>query len=235
MIEMGEYDLALWGLLNGSLVRSSTFLQGYFTYFSIDNPTSTKGSNNEEKGETGSTESHFDLLSDPEFWSVLYPGSHPPYLSLHAQNEGETVFESFGRNQTAVRRAGWALVHTLAKNHLEKIQPCVPVMSASILRSIWIEPDAGVRLVARDGLLTFLTNVPNAWIWSSYQHDDPLSDEDDDQGKVEKEVESDSAANASYAEFLQFLRLACGGTVVQFCPAIVVIVSTLPRTVCILY
>lgn len=62
------------------------------------------------------------LLADPEFWSILYPGTRPPFVTS-PNDEGdqgrsdEGSFESFGKNQTAVRRGGWSLVHTLAKNH----------------------------------------------------------------------------------------------------------------------
>ena len=38
-------------------------------------------------------------------------------------------------------------------------------------------------------------------------------------------------SNAAYVEFLQFLRLGCGGSAVQFYPAIVVIVSKFPESV----
>jgi len=60
-----------------------------------------------------------DLLSNPEFWSILYPGKLPPYMGVSVDdNNHANGFEAFGMNQPGVRRAGWTLVHLLASNQL---------------------------------------------------------------------------------------------------------------------
>lgn len=147
------------------------------------------------------------LLADVMFWSILYPGTRPPFFE-----ESMVDVEALGVNQTAVRRAGWSLVQTLAKTRMG-----ASVMCAAVLRSIWIEPDAGVRIAARDGLLLLLSVMPDAW---------NAAIEDDSESEDESEPDE---PNVAYQEFLQFLRLGCGGTCVQFYPAIPVIISKLPH------
>lgn len=53
-----------------------------------------------------------------------------------------------------------------------------------------------------------------------------LSDEGEDTAK-----RTNQTSNPAYGEFLQFLRLGCGGSAVSFYPAIVVIISKLPESV----
>jgi hypothetical protein len=69
--------------------------------------------------------------------------------------------------------------------------------------------------------------VPEAWNFagadSHVEHSDSDSEDSD---------ETDSRPqNVAYAEFLEFLKLGCGGSVTQFYPAIVIILSKLPDSV----
>ncbi|KIM32748.1 hypothetical protein M408DRAFT_186029 [Serendipita vermifera MAFF 305830] len=178
--------------------------------------TSTKSAEEEEEQRIK------DLFRNPEFWSILYPGKIPPYVD-------EQSFEGFGMDQPGIRRSGWTLVHLLASNHLDRIQDMLQIISSAVLRSIWIEPDAGVRAWSRDGLLTWLSKVPEAWNLAclpKHRDDDAeTSDEEEDAAK-----ETNSPENVPYQEFLQFLRLGCGGSATSFYPAIVVVVSKLPES-----
>jgi hypothetical protein len=56
------------------------------------------------------------VLNSPEFWSILYSGKIPPYLS-GVEEKGDE-WQGFGMNQPLVRRLGWTLVHRLAMAHL---------------------------------------------------------------------------------------------------------------------
>jgi hypothetical protein len=66
--------------------------------------------------------------------------------------------------------------------------------------------------------------VPSAWVLAeSY----PL----DYASRDESQANEDPSSNKAYSEFLEFLRIACGGTAIQFYPGVVLIISNLPKEV----
>ncbi|KAG8835092.1 hypothetical protein FRC17_005213, partial [Serendipita sp. 399] len=156
------------------------------------------------------------LLNDPQFWTILYFGDRPPFAST---SQSDSV--CFGLDQPGVRRAGWSLVQVLAKHHYEHLGSAVPVMSAAILRSIWVEPDAGTRVFALDGLLGFIAAFPEAWrLAATFSAESDSEETEDTDGHA-------IYSNPAYIEFLQFLRMACGGSPSHFYPSIIIIISKL--------
>ncbi|KAG8852759.1 hypothetical protein FRB91_005987 [Serendipita sp. 411] len=156
------------------------------------------------------------ILNDPQFWTILYSGDHPPFVSSPSPE-----FTPYGMDQPGVRRAGWGLVQVLAKHHHDHLGSALPVMSAAILRSIWVEPDAGTRHSALDGLLSFLAGFPQAWKLVTAFGVESESDE------LEDEIDHTVYSSPAYIEFLQFLRMACGGSPTHFYPSIIIILSKL--------
>lgn len=73
---------------------------------------------------------------------------------------------------------------------------------------------------------------------SQYTESDPDSEEDEETGRLNVSPGKQTADGGeiaapipAYIEFLQFLRLGCGGTATQFYPAIILVISTIPPSV----
>lgn len=99
-----------------------------------------------------SLEDILPLLSQPALWSSLHHTETSPL--------GPDL-ESFGFRQPVVRKSAWALVQSLLKNWKAQLrqEKLLGVVSTAILRSAWVEPDAGVRGLMWAPLLGFLKGV----------------------------------------------------------------------------
>lgn len=56
-------------------------------------------------------------------------------------------------------------------------------------------------------------------------------DDSDDEGELSTDVDTSTSYSMLYNDFLNFLRLACGGSPLEGYPAVIVILSTLPPQV----
>ena len=93
----------------------------------------------------------------------------------HAETQLFTELECFGWNQPAVRKSAWAtlqcllqhwkgglpfrllkLFPLLSRSRIGSMERMLPTLSITVLRSAWVEPDAAVRSVMWQPLLTFL-------------------------------------------------------------------------------
>ncbi|KAG8717628.1 listerin E3 ubiquitin protein ligase 1, partial [Ceratobasidium sp. 395] len=187
------------------------------------------------------------LSSNPLIGTVLSPHEFPQFLT------GQTAASdshSFGYGQRGVRISGWNFVKSIVK-YLQRQSPppqpaFQPVFLSSLgmaaLQSAWIEPDAGVRTLMWDGLLTLITKYPEVWsiraIAPQGQDDDETSDsEGEGEGEdlaptpTPTETQSVLPGQSAYLDFLNFLQLGCLGSGVQSYPAVVIVLSTLPSTI----
>ncbi|KAI5996508.1 hypothetical protein F5J12DRAFT_785457 [Pisolithus orientalis] len=119
-------------------------------------------------------------LSSPNFWSSLHPGPTCPFTlpedsTRTSDNDGSGVRlkACLGHSQPQVRRAAWALVASLLEGKKGPLPPDIlHILSSAILRSAWVETDAGVRVVLTKPLLMFLKGVPRSttpnypWAWT---------------------------------------------------------------------
>ncbi|KAG9026368.1 hypothetical protein FRB95_008907 [Tulasnella sp. JGI-2019a] len=181
------------------------------------------------------------LLSDPLLWSVIYHGSQPPWV---AEDDVALRGSGFGDAQPGLRRSAWTVLDSLARKWLGYSQIDTNLLSTVMLRSAWVEPDSGVRSAMWEPLLLLLTELPLAWLHSV--GDDPSQpregatasatdiNEDDEEGSEHTENDESievRGRNIAYEEFLDFLKLGCGGSPRQGYPAVLIITSTLPPTV----
>ncbi|KAG8958385.1 hypothetical protein FRC03_009184 [Tulasnella sp. 419] len=181
------------------------------------------------------------LSSYDSFWTTLYHSSKPPFLSSPSiqQDPGSKVV-GFGNAQPGVRKAAWFLLGSLVTRWSGMLEAQLDQISSAVLRSCFVEPDSGVRNVMWAPLLQFLNKYPKAWILDAgsstppNQTQDDEGDEDEeneDEDEEENQIASKELKSISYVEFLEFLRLGCGGSPVQSYPIIIVVLSTIPRQV----
>jgi hypothetical protein len=136
----------------------------------------------------------------------------------------------------------------------------LPILSIAVLRSAWVEPDAAVRGVMWQPLLTFLKGVtivysycnleltelciefPDAWDLTGADKPDHRDEDESDSEDSEDDETNDilrqsqeakpiTGRSIAYREFLQFLELGCSGSPSQGYPTIVIILSTIPSPV----
>ena len=110
-----------------------------------------------------------EFLSNPAVWTALH----------HAESSPIADMENFGFNQPIVRKAAWSSLQLLLQywkgwsvltlpiynaqqGKIGIMGDLLPTMSSAILRSAWVEPDAMVRSIMWQPLLTFLKG------WSSF-------------------------------------------------------------------
>ncbi|KAI5116021.1 hypothetical protein M0805_005027, partial [Coniferiporia weirii] len=195
-----------------------------------------------------------ELLSSPLLWTSLYHGPSPPFCSIYPSSG------PLGDGQPVVRKAAWGLLLSILKHRKEEVERgLLPTLSAAILRSAWVEPDASVRASMWEPLLTFLTQYPKAWEIERAEEIRDLASKGDERGDAEDSddneyAESDasgerdnsaiephtdghppvlvnSSQSKAYREFLQFLELGCHGSPVQGYPTVVIIVFTIPNSI----
>ncbi|KZO96166.1 hypothetical protein CALVIDRAFT_555263 [Calocera viscosa TUFC12733] len=191
-----------------------------------------------------------DALSSPLFWSHLSPLAHPPWLPRDE--------DGFGHSQIGVRRASWGLLKVLvgkwqaALQATEGTSGVVEVLAPAVLRSAWVEPEAGVRGAMWEPVLSFLTKFPKAWeiearsrptVDGEEEDEEEDGDEDEDEEDTETEAPRPAPALASpgspatpiqsqaYSEFLEFLRTACRGSATTGYPIVLVVLSTIPASI----
>ncbi|KAG8972288.1 hypothetical protein FRB90_010262, partial [Tulasnella sp. 427] len=176
-------------------------------------------------------ENTFNMVGDPYFWSCLYGGTRPPWL------EGEDNVSRramLGTGQPVVRKSAWNIIPTL------QISSCLSVISTAALRSAWVETDHGVRIAMFEPLLVFLKAYPAGWMLadpayrSKGQGKDRGEDDTDASGDESDPGEDDqvpTARNVAYTEFLDFLKLGCGGSPVQGYPVVLIALSTIPEEI----
>lgn len=80
-------------------------------------------------------------------------------------------------------------------------------------------------------LTSSIVAFPQSWTIELRGLDD-LEDGGNDQG--EDVPEDNKKASGAYQEFLQFLGLGCSGSPIQGYPTIVIILSTIPSSVCLI-
>lgn len=148
---------------------------------------------------------------------------------------------------------------SLAYIYLGYLDPLLPILSAAVLRSAWVESDTNVRGAMWQPLLVFLRGMsarcyftiirtqnsspvdyPQSWTLEAESEkededdDEDEENEDDDPPKASASKPSVTATNGpsqAYAEFLQFLAMGCSGSPIQGYPTILVILSTIPSSV----
>ncbi|KAJ3553232.1 hypothetical protein NM688_g3725 [Phlebia brevispora] len=172
-------------------------------------------------------------LDNLALWSSLYHTQFAPFV----QDE----IEAFGYNQPGVRKAAWGFAQVLLRTCKASLTPLLSTLSHAMLRSAWIEPDAGVRQVLWQPLLTFLKEYPNAWELEAASPAEADGDnESDEEGEEEGQnsetlkpsaSESKVLVSHAYEEFRQFLELGCMGSPVQEYPAVIIILSTIPSSI----
>ncbi|KAG8943606.1 listerin E3 ubiquitin protein ligase 1 [Tulasnella sp. 424] len=181
----------------------------------------------------------FDMLNDPLFWSSLYASTRPPWVEAEGDAARQTVF---GTAQPEVRKSAWALIPILVRKWRAKLESSLPVMSVAALRSAWVETDHGVRISMFEPLLIFLKAYPSSWVLadpaysSRSQVKDRQTDAAESSGDESEADDSHQAppstnSNMAYTEFLDFLKLGCGGSPVQGYPVVLVALSTIPEEV----
>jgi E3 ubiquitin-protein ligase listerin len=141
------------------------------------------------------------------------------------------------------------------------MEKMLPMLSTAVLRSAWVEPDAAVRGVMWQPLLTFLKGVaivycfcnskmtdayiefPDAWNLAGADktedrdengsHSEDSEEETNDIVQQPQQVMPHGITSQSiaYQEFLQFLELGCSGSPSQGYPTIVIILSTITSPV----
>ncbi|KXN85569.1 E3 ubiquitin-protein ligase listerin [Leucoagaricus sp. SymC.cos] len=191
------------------------------------------------------SEEAMTLLKNPLLWTVLYHAEKTFYLESE-YGRGNAP-EGFGFGQPNVRKAGWVLLMKLLDVHKEHISPIVPVLSSSVLRSAWVEPDILVQGTMLQPLLTFIKEFPGCWdieLETCYRNSNQEGEDENDEDDSEEEGDEKEAADPSqdkcvsvaqpslaYQEFLQFLQLGCSGSPIQGYPTVVIILSTIPSSV----
>ncbi|KIN96951.1 hypothetical protein M404DRAFT_32794 [Pisolithus tinctorius Marx 270] len=198
-------------------------------------------------------------LSSPNFWSSLHPGPTCPFTlpedsTRTGDSDGSGVRPKacFGHSQPQVRRAAWALVASLVDGKKGPLPPDIlHILSSAILRSAWVETDAGVRVVLTKPLLMFLKDYPWAWtidaeralnnygdieIAEEVSEDEPESEAQNDVNK-ERADEDDSTdeddqtlPSPAFREFLGFLEMGCAGSMAEGYPLVLVVVAGIPET-----
>lgn len=83
------------------------------------------------------------------------------------------------------------------------------------------------------------TDFPNAWILETvYDPDKTENDDDSDSDSEARDAKSHltlkGKSSEAYREFLQFLELGCAGSPVDGYPTVLVVLSTIPSSVCML-
>lgn len=169
------------------------------------------------------------LLSNPLFWTSLCCSEHAPWIP-------DPEIHSLGHGQPQVRQATWALLSVLLQRYKGTIEPFIPILSAVLLRSAWVETDSGVRNALFQPVLIFLKEFPNAWILEgTYDADKHEDGDDSDSDSEELETKTSSMrkehSSEAYREFLQFLELGCAGSPVDGYPTVLVVLSTIPSSV----
>ena len=86
--------------------------------------------------------------------------------------------------------------------------------------------------------VTPIAEYPSAWtVEAEPEEEDEDEDEDSDnegaEGPKPPRPPAGATPSQAYAEFLQFLTTGCNGSPIQGYPAILVILSTIPSSVCI--
>ena len=88
----------------------------------------------------------------------------------------------------------------------------------------------------------YLSEHPNAWLFEAEgdkedeDEDDESDHDDDDAAKPPPSRPSTTALTSpseAYTEFLQFLATGCSGSPTQGYPTVILILSTIPSSVCI--
>ena len=149
-----------------------------------------------------------------------------------------------------------------ADRHIDEITSLAPMLSVAVLRSSFAEPNAQVRGTMWRPWLKFLKRAlspgscchqnahcvaefPRAWeidaAFDPHKVNKNESDEEDDGSSAEEgpdvQVASTNVAkdqrSSGFTDFLQFLELGCGGSPLQGYPAVIVILSSIPPSVCI--
>ncbi|TFK49320.1 hypothetical protein OE88DRAFT_1713557 [Heliocybe sulcata] len=175
-----------------------------------------------------------EILSSRVLWTCLHEGLSAPWIS---------DLPSFGYNQPGVRRSAWLLLQSVESKEL------LPVLSTAVLRSAWVEGDAGVRSGMWQPLMMFLKSYPEAWMidassTSSSQDEDEGSGSEDETGDEEEDESASAPATGetsekasavtgrsqAYTEFLHFLSTGCSNSPLQGCPTVVIVLSTLPAS-----
>ncbi|TFK64592.1 hypothetical protein BDN72DRAFT_260036 [Pluteus cervinus] len=168
------------------------------------------------------------LFKNPAFWSSLHFGEKSPFAP---------EIESFGFGQPNVRKSAWGFIQSLLQAWKGLLEPILPLLSTSILRSAWGETDSNVQSVMWQPLLMFLKEYPSSWELDrvSVVDDDADSDEEDvseDEDRPAREPkQKEIPSSAAYQEFLHFLELGCSGSPMQGYPTVVVTLSTIPSSI----
>jgi hypothetical protein len=144
---------------------------------------------------------------------------------------------------------------------IDEIAGLVPMLSIAVLRSSFAEPNVQVRGTMWRPWLKFLKRAlwsrfcchqnaygfaeyPRAWeidaAFEPHKVNKSGSDEEDDGSSAEEELDVQVAStnvakdqrSPGFTDFLQFLELGCGGSPLQGYPAVLVILSSIPPSVC---
>lgn len=134
----------------------------------------------------------------------------------------------------------------------------MPVLSTFVLRSAWIEQDKIVMATMWQPLLIFLkgssdlvssllcdtssvSEFPRVWELDAatdfdYEDVEP-EDSDDDDDEMPSNIKASPShglrPSHAYTEFLQFLKTGCSGAPLAGYPTVIVILSTIPSSVCV--
>jgi hypothetical protein len=136
------------------------------------------------------------------------------------------------------------------------LNPIVPILGPTILRSAWVEPDSAVQATMWQPLLTFLKGIffpcspfalsmilsefPNSWeleLTGIRDEEDESSSEDERETDERSEptrpayTSTIERPSSAYREFLQFLELGCSGSPMQGYPTVIIILSSIPSLV----
>lgn len=144
------------------------------------------------------------------------------------------------------------LAHLLifdCEDHLEHLPF---ILSRAVLRSVWVEPDPVVHATMWQPMLKFLkgelvlnrlcslayyaAEFPNAWELEREEINEGEGESESEDSHVEESKPAPRVKpSVGYAEFLRFLERGCSGSPLQGYPTIVVIISTIPSSVCAAY
>lgn len=130
----------------------------------------------------------------------------------------------------------------------------LPILGPSTLRSAWVEPDTIVHATMWQPMLKLLKGefkiiksgrdnqpfleFPSSWELERAQDyhkespDDSDSEDEDIEEKRLADLNPAARPSVAYQEFLHFLELGCSGSPLQGYPTVVIIVSTIPSSVC---
>ncbi|KAF8624962.1 hypothetical protein AX15_005604 [Amanita polypyramis BW_CC] len=170
------------------------------------------------------------ILSNPALWSALCSTDDCPFVEL----------ESFGYSQPVVRKSAWLLLQSTLKLPKDHVLSLLPTLSSAVLRSAWTDTDTTVHSVMWQPLLIFLRDYPSCWSIDGAKGVESEDAENEERSNDESDVQGEPtrpspyySSSLAYREFLRFLESGCSGSPLQGYPTVLVILSTIPRSMLI--